>query len=198
MKQTLNSAYHRGCKIVGVQIDYEGAFENCSRGYLKDLLKLMGLGPKFLKWVDCLWEGMSGVISYGGIEQEPINLSGGLTQGAPESAVLFNLANIPLNLILLNLRESQYYPMEHELPFEMANGNRLNTYSDDSCTFVEGSPKSILEYIETVKSFTRITGQLVNEEKTKLLYSFTPEEAEIIELESKGLLRKNFYFPGGR
>ena len=79
----------------------------------------------------------------------------------------------------------------------MANKNRLNTYSDDSCTFVEGSPKSILEYIETVKSFTRITGQLVNEEKTKLLYSFTPEEAEIIELESKGLLRKNFYFPGG-
>ena len=88
--------------------------------------------------------------------------------------------------------------MEHELPTEMANKNRLNTYSDDSYTFVQGSPKSILEYIETVKSFTRITGQLVNEEKTKLLYSFTPEEAEIIELESKGLLRKNFYFPGGR
>ena len=54
MKQTLNSAYHKGCKIVGVQIDYEGAFENCSREYLKDLLRLMGIGPKFLNWIDCL------------------------------------------------------------------------------------------------------------------------------------------------
>ena len=81
-------------KLAGVQIDLEGAFENCSRGYLKDLLELMGLGPTFLRWVGCLWVGMSGRISYGGIEQEPIEMTGGLTQGAPESAVLFNLANI--------------------------------------------------------------------------------------------------------
>ena len=142
--------------------------------------------------------GMTGIISYGGIEQEPIKLSSGLTQGAPESAVLFNLANIPLNLILQNLEIDQYYPMEHELPAEVANKNRLNTYSDDSVTFVEGSPKSILEYIENVKSFTRITGQLINEEKTKLLYSFTPEEIEITELENNGLLREIFTFQGGK
>ena len=54
MRQILNSAYHKGGKLVGVQIDYEGAFENCSREYLKDLLRLMGLGPKFLNWIVCL------------------------------------------------------------------------------------------------------------------------------------------------
>ena len=94
--QTLNSAHLKDEKLAGVQIDLEGAFENCSRVYLKDLLELMGLGPTFLRWVDCLWVGLSGRISYGGIEQEPIEMTGGLTQGAPESAVLFNLANIPL------------------------------------------------------------------------------------------------------
>ena len=66
--QTLNSAHQKGTKLTGVQIDLEGAFENCSRGYLKDLLELMGLGPTFLRWIDCLWVGMSGRISYGGIE----------------------------------------------------------------------------------------------------------------------------------
>ena len=65
--QKLNSAHQKGTKLTGVQIDLEGAFENCSRGYLKDLHELMGLGPTFLKWVECLWEGMSGRISYGGI-----------------------------------------------------------------------------------------------------------------------------------
>merc|ERR1711905_82042 len=84
--------------------------------------------------------------------------------------------------------------MEVELPAEAVNKNRLSTYSDDSVTFV--SPKIILEYIENVKSFTRVSGQLINEEKTKLLYSFLPEETEITELENKGLLRENFYFPG--
>ena len=53
-------------KLAGVQIDLEGAFENCSGVYLKDLLELMGLGPTFLRWVGCLWVGMSGRISYGG------------------------------------------------------------------------------------------------------------------------------------
>ena len=82
------------------------------------------------------------------------------------------------------------------MPLKLSNSNRLHTYSDDSCTFVEGSPSSILNYIETVKSFTKITGQAVNEEKTKLIFSFTPREAEIADLEGKGLLRENFYFPG--
>merc|ERR1712237_237483 len=108
--------------------------------------------------------------------------------------LLFNLANIPLNLILQNLEIYQYYPMEIELPAKIVNRNGLNTYSDDSVTFV--SPKIILDYIENVKSFTRVSGQVINEEKTKLLYSFTPEETEITELENKGLLRENFYFPG--
>merc|ERR1712237_226226 len=108
--------------------------------------------------------------------------------------LLFNLANIPLNLILQNLEIYQYYPMEIELPAKIVNRNRLNTYSDDSVTFV--SPKIILDYIENVKSFTRVSGQVINEEKTKLLYSFIPEEIEITELENKGILRDNFYFPG--
>ena len=145
--QTLNSAHHKKVSLAGVQIDLEGAFENCSRVYLRDLLELMGLGPTFLRWIDCLWVGMSGRISYGGIEQEPIEMTQGLTQGAPESATLFNLANIPLNLVLLNLECDQFYPIEHELPHELSNSNRLQTYSDDSCTVVDGTPGSITDYI---------------------------------------------------
>ena len=163
--QTLNSARHKNEKLAGVQIDLEGAFENCSRVYLRDLLELMGLGPTYLRWLDCLWVGMSGKISYGGIEQEPIEMTGGLTQGVPESAILFNLVNIPLNLALLNLESDQYYPVEHELTPELSNKNRLLTYSDDSCIIVEGIPESITNYIELVKSFTRVSGQSVNEEK---------------------------------
>ena len=136
---------------------------------------------------------MSGRISYGGIEQEPIEMTGGLTQGAPESAILFNLANIPLNLVLLNLECDQFYPIEHELPQELSNCNRLQTYSDDSCTVVDGTPGSITDYIEVVKSFTKITGQRVNEDKTKLIFSVTPREAEIVELEGRGLLRENCF-----
>ena len=56
--------------------------------------------------------------------------------------------------------------------------------------------ESIGNYIETVKSFTRVSGQTINEEKTKLIFSLTPKEDEIEDLEGKGLLRENFYYPG--
>ena len=74
--QILNSAHCKGDSIVGVTMDYEGAFENCSRVYIGDLLELMGLGSKYLGWLNCLWAGMSGVVSYGGIYQEPIEMTG--------------------------------------------------------------------------------------------------------------------------
>merc|ERR1712002_1386056 len=38
IRRILNSAYYKGKKVVGVQIDYSGAFENCSRDYLFVLL----------------------------------------------------------------------------------------------------------------------------------------------------------------
>ena len=115
-------------------------------------------------------------MSYGGIDQEPIEMTGGLTQGDPESAILFNLANVPLNLALLNLETDQYYPIEHEMTPELANRNRLLTYSDDSCVILRFTSESIGNYIETVKSFTRVSGQTINEEKTKLIFSLAPNE----------------------
>ena len=46
------------------------------------------------------WNGMKGLVRYGGVEQEAIDMCGGLTQGAPELALLFNVALIPLHSVL--------------------------------------------------------------------------------------------------
>ena len=103
----------------------------------------MGLGSKYLGWLNCLWVHVSKIVSYDGIDQDPIEMIGGLTQGALESAILFNLANVPLNLALINLETDQYFPIEHEMSPDLANRNRLLTYSDDSCVVLRFSAEKL-------------------------------------------------------
>ena len=96
--QSLMYAARRDERIVWISTDMEGAFENISRSYMGELLAMLGVGEKFIGILNCLWGGMQGYVSYGGVEQEPIDMQGRLTLGAPESALLFNVALIPLKV----------------------------------------------------------------------------------------------------
>ena len=91
MYQTLRSLRDKGIKAFFLASDMESAFENASRKFICDLLRLLGVCDEFISMLGCLWSGMKGVINYDGIQQEEFTMLGGLSQGAPESALLFNL-----------------------------------------------------------------------------------------------------------
>ena len=139
----------------------DAAFESVSRDYLRELLRLLGVGTKFIKMLNCLWEGMSGHVSYGGVEQEAIPMGGGLTQGAPESALLFNLVFIPLNTVLGNLMTRAYCVGNNlksvaRYTDEMQR-RRLISYSDDTNYICKLNEEEISMFLEIMGEFCKIS-----------------------------------------
>ena len=198
--QSLKYAARANERITWLSTDFEGAFENVSRTYLKDLLRLLGVGEAYIGMLGHLWDGMKGLVNYGGVEQEAMDMSGGLTQGAPESALLFNVALIPLQAVLSGIKG---YCMGKGLKGaegyeeEMEKRN-IVTYSDDSnicCRMERGSVGRVLRIVE---GFCQVSGQIVNVGKTKVFLSHDPSQEEIEMLESLGLSKEKFILPKQR
>ena len=127
-------------------------------------------------------------------------MDGGLTQGAPESALLFNVAFIPLQAVLSGIRG---YCMGKGLKGvegyeeEMEERN-IVTYSDDSnicCRMEKGSVGRVHEIVE---GFCQVSDQIVNARKTKVFLSHAPSQEETEMLENLGLSREKFILPGQR
>merc|ERR1711905_98262 len=117
-----------------------------------------------------------------------MEMSGGLTQGAPESALLF----IPLQAALSGLKG---YCMGKGLKGaegyeeEMERRN-IVAYSDDSNICCRMERMSVETVLKIVEDFCRVSGQTVNVGKTKVFLSHDPSQEEEDMLESLGLSKE--------
>ena len=158
-----------------------------------NVLGLMGIGNTFCGWIGLLWSGMRGIISYDGIIQEEIPMTNGLTQGAPKSAFLFNIALIPLiraiNNARINSPSLSLYLAEIQHRDE-AKRRKAFSYSDDIQIIVNFNKDDILNTLQIIKDFTYVSGQGLNEDKNSAILSFKPTNTELEMLESCFIQKK--------
>ena len=70
-------------------IDYEKAFDNINWNFMIKALKSFGFGDNFIKWIKVMYKNVSSCIMNNGYSSEFFNLSKGVRQGCPLSALLF-------------------------------------------------------------------------------------------------------------
>ena len=74
-----------------VLIDYEKAFDMVEWDFVFETLKNFNFGPAFIKWIKLLYRNISANTINNGFLSRNFNLSRGIRQGCPISALLFIL-----------------------------------------------------------------------------------------------------------
>ncbi|XP_058783092.1 secreted RxLR effector protein 78-like [Vicia villosa] len=79
-------------KCLALKIDFEKAFDRVSWSYLRYILRKMGFGDKWLKWMlACVFTSSVSVMINGGVTTD-FSMEKGLRQGNPLSPFLFVMA----------------------------------------------------------------------------------------------------------
>ena len=72
-------------------IDQEKAFDRVSHSFLLKTLKQFNFGPAFISWIETILTDMKSQVKANGYLTEEINVTRGIRQGCPISALLYVL-----------------------------------------------------------------------------------------------------------
>ena len=86
-------------------IDFEKAFDSIEWPFLIKCLKLYNFGENFIRWVQLLHKNIEPCVTNNGYLSQPFNLSRGVRQGCPISALLFILV---AEILAIQIRENRF------------------------------------------------------------------------------------------
>ena len=143
-------------------LDQEKAFDRVDHGFLFKTLKAFGLGPNFINWVKVLYKDIQSMVKVNGSLTKPINITRGVRQGCPLSALLYILVAEVCGIAIRankNIVGFKYGSYEH----------KILQYADDTtiCVTTYGSIK---EVFNVLKVFEEAAGARINKDKTEGLW----------------------------
>lgn len=150
-----------GSRVV-VSLDAAKAFDSVEWDYLWDGLARFGFGPKFIKWIQLLYQSPSARILINGRVSDAFPLSRGTRQGCPLSSLLYALAVEPLATSICmppgirGLRCGQLI-------------ETISLNADDMLLYLEDAGQSLLTALETIKQFGNYSGLWINWDKSQIL-----------------------------
>ena len=122
-------------------------------------LKKFNFGDSFIQWVKTLYNGVMSCVSNNGHFSEYFNITRGVRQGCPISALLFIIAG---ELMATNIRNNVKIKGIRVRNREI----KLCQLADDTTLFVTGK-KSIDESIKEITRFGIVSGLQLNMDKTE-------------------------------
>ena len=157
-----------------VSLDAKKAFDSLSHSYIRDTIKLYGLGEKFATIFDTLYRNITTKVIINGSLTESIKIGRGVKQGDALSCSLFILC---MNNVIHNINENKNITSLMVGSFKC---RKVVAYADD-IAIVTQNKESIQEIISTYKNFSRQSGLYLNTEKTEILNlkTYTPESLKI-------------------
>ncbi len=157
------------CKVfnmnVGlVSLDQEKAFDRVDHDYLFNVLKVFGVGDKFVKLIQLLYTDAACMVKVGGGLSRPFPILRGIRQGCPLSGQLYSLAIEPL---LFKLREklSGFYVSG----FSFVSKICLSAYADDITVFVNHN-EDIKRLFEVLNCYEKSSSAKVNWNKSEAFW----------------------------
>lgn len=148
-----------------VSLDQEKAFDRVNRSFLTDLLKHLGFGPNFCKWIDILYNGAYMQIILNGYLTEKISLRRGVRQGDPLSPLLYVICVEALACLIRDTAGIEGFLLPG------AKGKRAKTrlYADDTTVILKDFT-SLRNLFKVISIYEAGSGAKLNKSKTEAMW----------------------------
>jgi hypothetical protein len=144
-----------------ISFDQAKAFDRVDHGYLFAVLKHVGFGPSFTRWVKLLYTNTVSQVIINGFLTEAFSLYCGARQGCGLSPLLYPLCIQPLAANINSCLLFRNVPM----PTTDLTCNRIRMYADDTTVFA-GNVGSIKIAFAHFEKFCIASGAELNKDKT--------------------------------
>lgn len=164
----LQAAHDNSESRVIVAVDTAKAFDSVEWSYLWACLGRFGLGPKFINWVQLLYQAPVARVLANGWPSGQFPLSRGTRQGCPVAAALCS-GGEPLAIAVCT----------HPGIVGLSRGEvteKISTYADDTLLYLDDSDNSLPLALALIKRFGTFSGLKINWDKSQILPldSFSP------------------------
>ncbi|KAH0646562.1 hypothetical protein KY284_034446 [Solanum tuberosum] len=155
-----------GSNVV-IKLDMAKAYDRVSWSYICLILRKMGFEEIF---IDMIWRIMANnwySIILNGRRYGFFHSTRGLKQGDPLSPALFILG---AEVLARSLNRLHQHPLYHGFYMEMS-GPQINhlSFADDIIIFTSGRKDSLKLIMQTLTTYEKISGQLINKDKSHFL-----------------------------
>ncbi|GJX45711.1 putative reverse transcriptase domain-containing protein [Tanacetum coccineum] len=107
--ETVNYMKQKKRKCLIFKVDFEKVYDSLNWKYLMEVMKCMGFGNKWCRWIDvCLKSASISVLVNGALTKE-FNMGRGVRQGDPLSPFLFILAAEGLNVLIKDVVDKDIF-----------------------------------------------------------------------------------------
>ena len=143
-------------------LDFEKAFDTVNWSFVQNTLKAFNFGQNFAKWIKILYTDISSCCMNNGHASEFFNLSRGIRQGCPISALLFIMV---VEILAINIRSD-----ENIGGIQIADQLfKICQLADDTTLFLNDA-QSLKNALELLDKFHVCTGLKLNKAKTQIFY----------------------------
>ena len=162
MLDILDATKHLNNPGLMVFIDFEKAFDSVSWNFLYKTLTFFNFGQTFCNYIKLLYSNPRCCVMNNGHSSQFFNITRGIRQGCPVSALLFLLC---VEILALNIANDDTVK---GLLFD-DKVLKMTQYADDTCLFVENT-ESLENALTIFENFYRYAGLRLNKEKTDIIW----------------------------
>ena len=147
-------------------LDFRKAFDTVNHKFLKKTLEAAKFGSSFIRWIDTMYNNAEACVTNNGWTSKPLFIGRGIRQGCPLSALLFLLV---VEVLANKIRKNKEYGIEIELTEDKKEYVQLTQLADDTSIFAKNE-FAIIQIVNEVEQFGRVSGLALNKEKTEGLW----------------------------
>jgi len=145
-----------------LQLDFEKAFDSVSWKFLNNTLSHFNFGPMFKKWVKIIYNQPMFCVTNNGYHSEFFQVSRGIRQGCPLSALLFVLV---VEIMAANIRNNHNIKGIKVGEAEI----KISQLADDTSLFLQDL-QSVKHATDFLREFGEISGLKLNCSKTEAIW----------------------------
>ena len=145
--------------VVAALLDFAKAYDTIDRPFLMEVLRALGVGDAYCKWVATLLSATKACAVVNGYVSRPKLFEAGVRQGCPLSPLLY-----------LCVAEALHRFLQSEGVGVTACGVQLTCtqFADDTQVYLP-SPAAVPAFLQKMQTFAGASGQRLNVGKTKIL-----------------------------
>jgi hypothetical protein len=123
----------------------------------------LNFGTSFKKWIKLFYNNSKSSVMVNGNATKQFYLNRGCRQGDPLSPYIFLICAEILGCLVRKNKDIAGIVVEN-------NVCKITQYADDSTVILDGSDESLLQTLNTLNLFQRLSGLKINEDKTNVVY----------------------------
>ena len=144
-------------------VDFEKAFDSVSWTFIQKTLSFFNFGTSIKNWVQTFYSDISSCVLVNGSVTDWFKIGRGCRQGDPLSPYLFLLCAEILAILVREEESIRGITIKDKM-------YTLSQYADDTTFLLDGSKQSLVNTLNLLTYFSKISGLKINMEKTKVIW----------------------------